>query len=73
MRNNLIEARKTFGLTQQQVADALNINRTTYTGYEAGTINPSFNVMLRIKEFFRVQTDEIFLDDDVSKTHENTA
>ena len=39
--------RKNSLLTQQQVADALNINRTTYTYYETGKTEPSIDTLSR--------------------------
>ena len=36
MREKLIEVRKKKGYTQEQMAEKLNIARTTYTGYENG-------------------------------------
>ena len=42
---NLLYYRKLAGLTQQQMAEALNINRTTYTKYETGDSEPSVEMM----------------------------
>ncbi|MCH5296682.1 MAG: helix-turn-helix domain-containing protein [Ruminococcus sp.] len=36
------------GLTQEQVASALNIERTTYTKYETGVSEPSIDLLGRI-------------------------
>ena len=41
MREKLIEVRKKKGYTQEQMAEKLNIARTTYTGYENGNVSPS--------------------------------
>lgn len=41
-------------LTQQQVADILNINRTTYTKYETGVSEPSHEVLGKIVSIFGV-------------------
>ena len=45
---NLIYYRKLTGLTQQQLAEALNINRTTYTKYETGDSEPSVEMLRHI-------------------------
>ncbi len=42
MRKNLKEARKAAGMTQQQVADKLNIGLRQYQRMEAGQSNGSF-------------------------------
>ena len=50
MREKLIEVRIKKGYTQEQMANKLNIARTTYTGYEKGNVNPSLEVALIIKK-----------------------
>ena len=49
---NLVFFRKRAGLTQQQVADMLNINRTTYTKYETGSSEPGIEIIKRLAEIF---------------------
>ena len=51
------------GLTQQQVADALNINRTTYTKYETGVSEPSHELLGKIITQFL--TTEIILKEEL--------
>jgi DNA-binding XRE family transcriptional regulator len=50
MREKLIEVRKKKGYTQEQMAEKLNIARTTYTGYENGNVSPSLETALNIKK-----------------------
>lgn len=40
------------GLTQEQVASVLNINRTTYTKYETGVSEPSHDLLKKIVSVF---------------------
>lgn len=47
------------GLTQQQIADALNINRTTYTKYETGVSEPSFEFLGKISKILGVDYNAI--------------
>lgn len=47
------------GLTQQQVADALNINRTTYTKYETGVSEPSHELLGKIVKMFGIDYNSI--------------
>lgn len=68
MRNNLIELRKKRKLTQQQMADKLNIARTTYTGYENANFSPSIEKAIKIKEILKTKNDDIFLVSDDRKT-----
>ena len=59
--NNLIYYRKINGLTQQQVADYLAVNRTTYTKYETGASEPSFFILRKIVELYKVDFNKIFI------------
>lgn len=48
----LKQYRVACGLTQDQVASVLNINRTTYTKYETGVSEPSHELLGRIVSLF---------------------
>ena len=52
----LRELRQNSGLSQQKVADALGINRTSYNKYEKGIINPVRKIN-ELAEFFGVTAD----------------
>ena len=54
--------RKNCSLTQQQVADALNINRTTYTYYESGKTEPSIETLHKLCRIFGISYDDIMPD-----------
>ena len=71
MRNKLIEVRLKRGYTQEQIANKLNIARTTYTGYEIGNVTPSLEVALNIKKILNYENDDIFLNLDVTQTNKN--
>lgn len=53
----LKQLRNKAGLTQQELADALNISRSTIAGYEAEQKQPSYEMMVRLSHFFNVSTD----------------
>lgn len=53
----IAEQRKRKGTTQQELADALNISRSTLAGYEAENKKPSYKVLVRIAEYFGVTVD----------------
>ena len=57
---NLIKLRKNLGLTQQQVAAKLGIDRTTYTKYETGVSEPSFEMLIRLSQLLGISLDELF-------------
>ena len=52
--NELRRLRIACGLTQQAVADALHVNRATYTYYETGTTTPSVERLGKIAEILGV-------------------
>ena len=45
------------GITQKQMADYLNVDRTTYVKYERGSIIPNIEITQRIAEYFSVSVD----------------
>ena len=55
----LKQLRKERGLTQAEVADALHLNRSTYTKYETGSNAPSAEQIKNISKIFGVTTDDI--------------
>lgn len=61
---NLAFYRKLSGLTQQQVADAINLNRSTYTKYETGVSEPSFEILKKIATVLGVDILSLLNNDD---------
>ncbi len=51
--------RQNRGYTQEQVAEALSIHRTTYTYYEMGRTNPPREVLHRLVQLFNVSYEEL--------------
>lgn len=51
--------RTSAGLTQQELADVLELDRSSVGKYEAGT-HPSPEVMLKISAFFHVSVDYLY-------------
>ena len=56
----LKELRKNLGLTQQKVADTLNISRVNYTRYETDVSCPDFDTLVLLADFYDVSVDYIF-------------
>lgn len=65
LSNKLKFYRKSMNLTQQQVADALGIQRCAYAYYESGKSSPKLPVLKMIAKLFNVSID-ILLDNDVT-------
>ncbi len=57
----LRQCRDNSGLTQQQVAKALNVERSTYAYYETGTTHPSCDFVLKISKIYNVDY-RLFMD-----------
>ena len=51
--------RENIGYTQQQMADALNIERSTYAYYETGKTSPSIDTIMRIKDILNVSLEDL--------------
>ena len=49
--------RQARGLTQQQVAEALDLHKQAWQRYESGKVIPSAMVVLNLADFFNVSTD----------------
>lgn len=64
---NLLNCRKRCDLTQQQVADLLNINRTTYTKYETGVSEPSFEILRQLAILYDVEITKLFDENYINK------
>lgn len=56
---NLRKYRKLFNYTQQNIADLLFIERTTYTKYELGTSSPPYIVIYKLSKIYNVDFNTI--------------
>lgn len=53
----LKELRKSYGLTQEKLAEALDISRVNYTRYETDKVRPDYETLVRLADFYDVSTD----------------
>lgn len=61
MKNRLEELRKKAGITQEELADRLEVSRQTIGSLECGRYNPSIQLAFRLARFFKVSIEELFL------------
>jgi putative transcriptional regulator len=61
MKNRLEELRKKAGITQEELADKLEVSRQTINSLESGRYNPSINLAFKLARFFGVTIEELFL------------
>ena len=57
---NFRAARLATGLTQQQVADALGLDRSTIAQYERGVSTPIFKNIPKLCEILSINVNELF-------------
>ena len=53
----LIELRNQKGLTQQQVAESLDVKRARYNAWEQGLSQPNIEMIQKLSDFHNVSTD----------------
>lgn len=58
--SKLKELRKAFCLTQEELAEKLEISRVNYTRYENGKVRPDYETLIKLADFYDVSLDEIF-------------
>lgn len=55
--NRLVQLRKKRGLTQQQIADEIGVNRGSYSNWEKGKREPSFENLVKLASILGTSTD----------------
>ncbi len=61
LKNRLEELRKARGMTQEELAEALEVSRQTVGSLENGRYNPSILLAFRIARLFETTIEEVFL------------
>ena len=56
--------RENIGYTQQQVAEALHVERSTYTYYETGKTTPDINTIIKLAKIFGVSYVDLLNEED---------
>jgi putative transcriptional regulator len=60
INNRIQEMRSEKGLTQQDLADAVDVTRATILALEKGSYNPSLELAFRLAKFFKTGIEDIF-------------
>ena len=66
--NTIKEHRRKMGLTQIELARALNISQGALSGYETGRYDPDTVMMQRMAKFFSTTLDELFGEKNLQET-----
>lgn len=71
--SRLKKLRMTKALTQQDLAVCLNISKSNISKYENGTIEPSFEILIKISDYFEVSIDYLLGKTDIENIYKNTS
>lgn len=66
MKNKLEELRKISKITQEELAEKLEVSRQTVISLESGRYNPSILLAFKIARFFNMSIEDIFIYEEVS-------
>lgn len=61
MRNHIEMLRKANSVTQEELAEALEVSRQTISSLENGRYNPSIILAFKIARFFNKAIEEVFV------------
>lgn len=64
MKTRIKELREVNGLTQEDLADRVNVTRQTILFMEKGKYNPSLRLAWKIAQVFEAPLEEVFSFDD---------
>lgn len=59
LADSIARLRKRAGLTQAQLADALNMTPAAVSKWETGAANPDLDTLIALSDYFRVTVDEL--------------
>lgn len=63
--NRLVQLRKKRGLTQQQIADEIGVNRGSYSNWEKGKREPNFETLLKLASILNTTTSYLLGESDI--------
>ena len=64
MKNKLKDLRTQRMVSQNALAEALSVSRQTINSIENGKFDPSLTLAMKLKRYFEVSLDEIFVYED---------
>lgn len=70
LSDNLKRIRKDNNLSQEQLADKLNVSRQSVSKWESGAAYPEMDKVLQICKMFNLNIDEL-LNQDIKQVNEN--
>ena len=67
INNRIQELRNEKGLTQQDLAEAVDVTRATIIALEKGSYNPSLELAFRIAKYFKIGIDKLLFEKGVRR------
>ncbi len=67
MKNRLEELRRSRGIRQEELAEALEVSRQTIGSLENGRYNPSILLAFKIARYFDMSIEDIFIYEEKSE------
>lgn len=61
LKSNITKLREKIGITQQQLADKVEVSRQTIVSLEGGKYNPSILLAYKISKVFGLSIEEVFI------------
>ncbi len=61
--NNIKQLRKRLKKSQEEVANDLNLTRSSYSGYENGVAQPNLEVIIQLSDYFQLTIDSLLKND----------
>lgn len=65
MQNRIVELRKEKRITQEELADAVQVSRQTIISLENGKYNASLQLAYKISKYFNSSIEEVFIFEEV--------
>lgn len=65
------QLRKLSGMTQEQLAEKLNVSRQTISKWESGVTSPDLESVVKVSKIFHVSLDGLLLEGETSATDKN--
>ena len=69
--NKINQLRKLSGMTQEQLAEKLNVSRQTISKWESGSSFPDIESVVKVSEIFQVSLDDLLKEGEASVTNKN--
>lgn len=71
LAQNLKLLRKAKGISQEEVAESLVLKRSSLSGYENGTSDPTIDTLVRFADFYKVSLEDLVRSDLSKKSEED--